>query len=60
MDISKISTDLGWTPRQSLAAGLLKTVEWYLEHQDWVDVIGNKDDYQDWLNRNYLTRGGEK
>jgi dTDP-glucose 4,6-dehydratase len=60
MDISKISTDLGWTPRQSLAEGLLKTVEWYLEHQDWVDVIGNKDDYQDWLNRNYLTRGGEK
>lgn len=60
MDISKISTDLGWTPRRSLAEGLLKTVEWYLEHQDWVDAIGNQDDYQDWLNRNYLTRGGEK
>ncbi|MGB7096996.1 MAG: dTDP-glucose 4,6-dehydratase, partial [Anaerolineales bacterium] len=34
MDITKINNDLGWSPRQSLSEGLLKTVEWYLDHQD--------------------------
>ncbi|MCJ7662384.1 MAG: dTDP-glucose 4,6-dehydratase, partial [Anaerolineales bacterium] len=32
MDITKINNDLGWSPRQSLSEGLLKTVEWYLDH----------------------------
>jgi dTDP-glucose 4,6-dehydratase len=60
MDISKISTELGWTPQHSLSEGLIKTVEWYLENQDWVEVIGNQADYQEWLDRNYLTRGTEE
>jgi dTDP-glucose 4,6-dehydratase len=60
MDISKISTELGWTPQHSLSEGLIKTVEWYLENQDWVEAIGNQADYQEWLDRNYLTRGREE
>jgi dTDP-glucose 4,6-dehydratase len=35
MDISKIKADLGWRPSVTLAAGLRKTVGWYLEHRDW-------------------------
>ena len=35
MDISKIRADLGWQPSVTLAAGLRKTVTWYLEHRDW-------------------------
>jgi dTDP-glucose 4,6-dehydratase len=60
MDISKIKNDLGWTPKQSLSEGLMKTVEWYLNHQDWVEAIGKQGDYQDWLEKNYQARGGNK
>ncbi len=60
MDISKISTELGWTPQHSLSEGLIRTVKWYLENQDWVEAISNQPDYQEWLDRNYLTRGRAK
>ncbi|WP_193369171.1 dTDP-glucose 4,6-dehydratase [Pelagibius marinus] len=35
VDASKIKRELGWTPQESFASGLRKTVVWYLEHQDW-------------------------
>ncbi len=60
MDISKISEELGWMPRFSLSEGLMKTVEWYLEHQEWVDAIGKQGDYQAWLDQNYIARGRAK
>lgn len=31
----KIMSDLGWRPRESFETGLMKTVMWYLSHQDW-------------------------
>ena len=57
MDITKIQTELGWQPRQSLASGLMKTVEWYLGHADWVEAVRKQADYQVWLERNYANRG---
>jgi dTDP-glucose 4,6-dehydratase len=57
MDITKINKELGWTPRQSLESGLLKTVEWYLENKSWVDTIREQKDYQQWLDDNYQKRG---
>ncbi|MGW8142782.1 MAG: dTDP-glucose 4,6-dehydratase, partial [Anaerolineales bacterium] len=60
MDISKINKDLGWTPSRTLSEGLMKTVEWYLDHQDWVAAISSQGDYQNWLEKNYLARGGTK
>jgi dTDP-glucose 4,6-dehydratase len=56
IDISKINTQLGWQPRQSLASGLQKTVEWYLSHPEWVSAIRQQQDYQQWLERNYDKR----
>ena len=35
MDISKISRDLGWRPRETFETGLRKTVAWYLENRRW-------------------------
>ncbi|PZV09176.1 MAG: dTDP-glucose 4,6-dehydratase [Leptolyngbya sp.] len=35
MDISKIRADLGWRPSVTLAAGLRKTVIWYLQNRTW-------------------------
>jgi dTDP-glucose 4,6-dehydratase len=56
MDISKISQELGWLPRHSLDSGLLNTVQWYLSHPDWIASIRKRNDYQDWLQRNYVQR----
>ncbi|MGE4062299.1 MAG: dTDP-glucose 4,6-dehydratase [Rhodospirillaceae bacterium] len=39
MDISKISRELGWRPRESFATGLRKTVEWYLSNRAWWSKI---------------------
>ncbi len=56
MDIGKIRRELGWMPRHSLADGLRKTVEWYLEHPAWVDAIRTRQEYHRWLEQNYKLR----
>jgi dTDP-glucose 4,6-dehydratase len=58
MDITKIQRELEWQPRHSISSGLLKTVEWYLSHADWIDAIRKQRDFQGWLARNYNDRGG--
>ena len=58
MNIEKIRSELGWTPRESLASGLEKTVGWYLHNQDWVKSIQNRSDYQNWMENNYSSRKG--
>ncbi|OQC09095.1 MAG: dTDP-glucose 4,6-dehydratase 2 [Candidatus Cloacimonetes bacterium ADurb.Bin088] len=35
IDASKIQNELGWSPRETFATGIRKTVAWYLEHRDW-------------------------
>ena len=35
IDAAKIRRELGWTPRETLATGLRRTVEWYLDNLDW-------------------------
>ena len=35
IDPTRISTNLGWQPRESFETGLRKTVEWYLSHREW-------------------------
>ena len=39
MDFSKLQSELGWTPRTTLAEGLRKTVNWCLENHAWYDAI---------------------
>lgn len=56
MDSSKISAELGWKPRFTLETGLQKTVEWYLDHPQWVDVIRKQVEYQAWVDKNYGSR----
>jgi dTDP-glucose 4,6-dehydratase len=59
MDITKIKHELGWEPRQSLASGLVKTVEWYLSHPEWINAIRQQGEYQGWMQLNYEAREGE-
>ncbi|MBA3452528.1 MAG: GDP-mannose 4,6-dehydratase, partial [Deltaproteobacteria bacterium] len=39
IDASAIERDLGWTPRETFASGLRKTVGWYLDNDAWTDAI---------------------
>ena len=39
IDASKIAQDLDWTPKQTFATGLARTVEWYLDNLDWCQRI---------------------
>jgi dTDP-glucose 4,6-dehydratase len=57
MNINKVSRELGWQPRESLQTGLLKTVEWYLSNQKWIESIRVKGDIQAWMDKNYAKRG---
>jgi len=41
VDCSKIERELGWRQSVTLEQGLEKTVDWYLEHLDWVDAVGS-------------------
>src|SRR5882757_3888009 len=39
VDISKISTELGYRPGVSFAEGLARTVDWYRENRDWWEPL---------------------
>ncbi len=39
IDASKMAQELGWTPRYSFEEGIEETIEWYLNHPDWVERI---------------------
>ena len=39
IDISKISDELGWKPKENFDTGIRKTVEWFLDNQNWVSHL---------------------
>ncbi len=47
IDSTKLKNDLGWEPSLQFEEGLEKTVDWYLENEDWLNNItcGNYQDY---------------
>ena len=45
IDAGKIRRDLGWSPQETFATGLEKTVDWYLSHLDWCEQV-QADNYQ--------------
>ncbi|MGD0959158.1 MAG: dTDP-glucose 4,6-dehydratase [Methylomonas sp.] len=55
IDASKLERELGWKPSETFDTGIRKTVEWYLDHQDWVQNVLSGD-YQSWLDKNYTAR----
>lgn len=52
IDARKIQQDLGWTPEETFNSGLQKTVQWYLDHPNWVAHI-KSGDYQNWVHEHY-------
>ena len=53
IDASKISNELDWIPQETFETGIRKTVQWYLDNQDWLAKV-QSGEYKNWLNKNYL------
>ncbi|KPL22262.1 MAG: dTDP-glucose 4,6-dehydratase [Phycisphaerae bacterium SM1_79] len=54
-DASKIMRDLGWKPSVSFEQGLNKTIDWYLQAQDWLRNVVSGD-YQRYYESMYGSR----
>lgn len=39
IDASRIERELGWRPLESFQSGMQKTVEWYLDNQEWAKIV---------------------
>ena len=39
IDAGKIKTELGWEPVETFETGLAKTIDWYLNNQQWCDHV---------------------
>jgi dTDP-glucose 4,6-dehydratase len=39
IDPTRIQSELGWRPCETFESGIEKTVQWYLNHQDWIQEI---------------------
>jgi dTDP-glucose 4,6-dehydratase len=55
IDARKLERDLGWTPAETFETGIRKTVEWYLDNQDWVESV-QSGHYREWVEKNYAER----
>ncbi|WAR46587.1 dTDP-glucose 4,6-dehydratase [Methylomonas rapida] len=55
IDASKLERELGWRPAETFETGIRKTVQWYLDHQAWVENVVSGD-YQSWVEKNYSDR----
>jgi len=52
MDTRRIEAELGWKPRETFETGIRKTIEWYLENQDWVTQV-TTGTYRQWMATQY-------
>ncbi|MCD4696886.1 MAG: dTDP-glucose 4,6-dehydratase [Bacteroidales bacterium] len=55
IDSSKLQNELGWKPSLQFEEGLEKTVDWYLENQEWLDNV-TSGDYQKYYDKQYKER----
>lgn len=55
IDSSKLMKELGWKPSLTFEEGLEKTVDWYLQNEEWVKHV-TSGDYQQYYEQQYLKR----
>jgi dTDP-glucose 4,6-dehydratase len=55
IDARKIERELGWKPVETFDSGIRKTVQWYLDHEEWVRDV-KSGDYLKWVEQNYAKR----
>ena len=52
IDATKINRELGWKPAETFETGIRKTVQWYLDNQNWVHNV-TSGTYQNWVAKQY-------
>jgi dTDP-glucose 4,6-dehydratase len=55
IDARKVERELGWKPNETFETGIQKTIQWYLDHPEWVAHVTNGE-YRHWVDKQY----GEK
>ncbi|MDH6307816.1 dTDP-glucose 4,6-dehydratase [Dysgonomonas sp. PFB1-18] len=55
IDPTKISTELGWLPETTFDKGIVKTIYWYLDNQEWVEEV-TSGDYMKYYEQMYANR----
>ncbi len=55
IDPTKIKDELGWYPETSFDKGIVKTILWNLDHQDWIADV-TSGDYQHYYDQMYGNR----
>ncbi|MEN9775736.1 MAG: hypothetical protein RL322_2806 [Pseudomonadota bacterium] len=57
IDTRKIERELAWQPEHRFDTGMARTIDWYLEHPEWVASV-QSGAYRDWIARQYDARIG--
>jgi dTDP-glucose 4,6-dehydratase len=52
IDATKLERELGWKPAETFDTGIRKTVQWYMDNQEWTDGVLSGS-YRDWLKKQY-------
>lgn len=52
IDARKIERELNWRPIETFETGIHKTIQWYLDNQDWVTNV-QTGEYRQWIETNY-------
>lgn len=55
IDARKLERELDWKPAETFETGIRKTVQWYIDNQDWVSNI-QSGAYREWVEKNYVGR----
>ena len=55
IDPSKIKADLGWYPETPFEVGIVKTIDWYLANEEWMDRV-TSGAYQQYYAEMYKNR----
>ncbi|MGB3614386.1 MAG: dTDP-glucose 4,6-dehydratase [Elainellaceae cyanobacterium] len=54
IDATKIETELGWTPQETVDNGLRRTIEWYLSYESWWKPLLS-DEYRAYYDKVYVS-----
>lgn len=52
IDATKIQNELGWVPNETFETGIAKTIDWYLQNQEWLDHV-TSGAYQEYYEKMY-------
>ncbi|MFN9677181.1 MAG: dTDP-glucose 4,6-dehydratase [Betaproteobacteria bacterium] len=55
IDPRKIERELAWTPAETFETGIRRTVQWYLDHAEWVSRVRDGR-YRQWVDQQYGAR----